>query len=169
MIGGFVKFVPSNDWLCIRLHCSINICFTFLTAGWYVVTKGNKRWWPFGYPDRDLPMMFSEYPLALRRCLNFKRPFSNAFLFGRVSFKQSYCLPLMKPYFTPGGWHHRRPKLTSREKAINHSWRRHALCDSVLSFQRNCWKLEHVIRNSMGNEIWSIYNDKYFEIWTFYS
>ena len=28
-------------------------------------------------PDRDPSMMFSGYPLALRRCLNFKRPSSN--------------------------------------------------------------------------------------------
>ena len=48
-------------------------------------------------------------------------------------------------------------------------WMRHALCDSVLSYERNRWKFEHVIRNSMGNEIWSIYNDKYFEIWIFYT
>ena len=40
---------------------------------------------------------------------------------------------------------------------------------SVLSYGRNRWKFEHVIRNSMGNEIWSICNDKYFEIWIFYS
>ena len=25
--------------------------------------------------------------------------------------------------------------------------------------ERNRWKFEHVIRNSMGNEMWSIYND----------
>ena len=28
-------------------------------------------------------------------------------------------------------------------------------------------KFEHLVRNSMGTKIWSIYNDKYFEIWTF--
>ena len=44
----------------------------------------------------------------------------------------------------------------------------HALCDSVLSYERNRWKFEHVIRNSIGIEIWSIYNDKYFEIITFF-
>ena len=27
----------------------------------------------------------------------------------------------------------------------------------------------HVIRNSTGNKVWSIYNDTYFEIWTFFS
>ena len=27
----------------------------------------------------------------------------------------------------------------------------------------------HVIRNSTGNEVWSIYNDTYFDIWTFFS
>ena len=55
----------------------------------------------------------------------------------------------------------------SRKPTMN-SWTRHALCDSVLSYGRNRWKFEHVIRNSMGNEIWSIYNDKYFEIWIFW-
>ena len=46
--------------------------------------------------------------------------------------------------------------------------KRHALCDSVLTYERNSWEFEHVIRNKTGNEIWSIYNDKYFEIWIFY-
>ena len=55
------------------------------------------------------------------------------------------------------------------KKPTINSWTRHALCDSVLSYERNRWKFEHVIRNSMGNEIWSIYNDKYFEIWIFYT
>ena len=39
----------------------------------------------------------------------------------------------------------------------------------VLTYGRNCWEFEHVIKNSMGNEIWSIYNDKYFKRWTFYT
>ena len=43
----------------------------------------------------------------------------------------------------------------------------HGLCDSVLSYKRNSWEFEHIIKNRMGNEIWSIYNDKYFEILTF--
>ena len=29
--------------------------------------------------------------------------------------------------------------------------------NSVLSYERNRWKFEHVTRNSMGNKIWSIY------------
>ena len=32
----------------------------------------------------------------------------------------------------------------------------------------NRWEFKHLIRNSMGNAIWLIYNGKYFEIWTFY-
>ena len=52
----------------------------------------------------------------------------------------------------------------SRKKPTINSWTRHALCD-----ERNRWKFEHVIRNGIGNEIWSIYNDKYLEIWTFFS
>ena len=47
---------------------------------------------------------------------------------------------------------HRCLKLTSREKAKINSWKRRALCDLVLSYERN--------------EIWSIYNDNYFEIST---
>ena len=37
----FWKIVSSKSWLRIRLQCSISICFKFLTAGWYVVTKDN--------------------------------------------------------------------------------------------------------------------------------
>ena len=58
--------------------------------------------------------------------------------------------------------------LLDKKQTIS-SWKRHMLCDSVLTYGRNRWEFEHVIRNSMGNEIWSIYNDKYFEIWTFYT
>ena len=37
----FTAFVWYYHWFQInRLHCSINICFRLLTAGWYVVTKG---------------------------------------------------------------------------------------------------------------------------------
>ena len=39
------------------------------------------------------------------------------------------------------------------------------LRDSVLSYERNRWKYEHVIRNSIGKQNM----DKYFEIWTFYT
>ena len=112
MIGGFVKSVFSKGWLCIRLHFSINICLKFLTSGWYVVTKGNKRSWPFGFcvclyadcqeakltPDRHLSMMFSGYPLASRPNWIGPIEFQTAhfkFFFRRVSSRQSYLLPLM--------------------------------------------------------------------------
>ena len=61
------------------------------------------------------------------------------------------------------------PSSFLKKKPMIDSWKRHKLCDLVLSYKRNCWKFEHRIRNSMGNEICLIYNDKYFEIWTFYS
>ena len=64
-------------------------------------------------------MMFSECLLLWSVAWISSGPLQMFILIGRVSFKLSYCLPLMKPYFTPGGWHHRRPKLTSREKANN--------------------------------------------------
>ena len=55
-------------------------------------------------PDRDLSMMFSGHPLALRRFLNFKRPSASAF-FEELVLSNLIASPLMKPYFTPGGWH----------------------------------------------------------------
>ena len=60
------------------------------------------------------------------------------------------------------------PSSRLEKKPTINSWKRLALCDSVLSYERNRWKFEHVIRNSMEKEIWSIYNGKYFEILTFY-
>ena len=48
------------------------------------------------------------------------------------------------------------------------SWTRHALCDLVLSYKRDRWKFEHIIRHSMRNKMWLIYNNRYFHIRTFY-
>ena len=64
---------------------------------------------------------------------------------------------------------HRRTSSRLEKKPTMNSWTRHVLCDSVLSYGGNRWKFEHVVRNSMGNEIWSIFYDKYFEIWIFYT
>ena len=63
-----------------------------------------------------------------------------------------------KSYWNTGG-----PSSRLEKKPTMNSWTR------VLSYGRNRWKIEHVIRNSMGNEIWSIFYDKYFEIWIFYT
>ena len=41
MIGGFLKIVFSVGWFSMNLQFSITICLSLLTAGWYVVTKGN--------------------------------------------------------------------------------------------------------------------------------
>ena len=60
------------------------------------------------------------------------------------------------------------PSSRLEKKPTINSWKRNALWDAVLSYERNRWKFEHVTRNSMKKEIWSIYNGKYFEIWTFY-
>ena len=55
-------------------------------------------------PERDYSIMFSGYPLALRRCLNFQRSSSN------VSFEELVpghviVSPFLIPYFTSGRWH----------------------------------------------------------------
>ena len=51
MIGGFVKIAFSKGWL----QCSIDICFKFLTAEWYVMTFWllcmRKSWLPGGKVD----------------------------------------------------------------------------------------------------------------------
>ena len=61
------------------------------------------------------------------------------------------------------------PSSRLENKPTINSWARHALCDLVLGYERNRWTFEHVIRNSMGYEIWSIYNDKYFALGTFHT
>ena len=38
------------------------------------------------------------------------------------------------------------------KKSTINSWKRHALCDSALSYERNRWKFEHVLRNR--NSFW---------------
>ena len=38
------------------------------------------------------------------------------------------------------------------KKSTINSWKRHTLCDSVLSYERNRWKFEHVLRNR--NSFW---------------
>ena len=55
-------------------------------------------------PDRDHSMMLSWYPLALRRCLNFKKPSSDT-SYGEFLLSSLIAWPLMKLCFTPGGWH----------------------------------------------------------------
>ena len=55
-------------------------------------------------PDRDIFMMFSRYPLALRRCLNFKRHCSDT-SFGKFFLGNLIAWPSVKLCFTPGGWH----------------------------------------------------------------
>ena len=54
-------------------------------------------------PVRDLSTMFSECPLVLRRCLNLKP--SNPSFSEELVLNNLIASPLMKPYFTPGGWH----------------------------------------------------------------
>ena len=57
------------------------------------------------------------------------------------------------------------PHSCLEKKHKSNSWQPHVLCDAVLedsnSQQRNCCEFECVIRNSMREEIWWIYNIKY--------
>ena len=48
--------------------------------------------------------MFSGYLLVLRCSLNFKRLSSNV-SFEELVLSNLIASPLIKPYFTPGGWH----------------------------------------------------------------
>ena len=60
----FWKPVFSKSWLRIRFQCSISICFKFLTARWYVVTKDNlvEEWGDKGSESPASRTMFSHLP-----------------------------------------------------------------------------------------------------------
>ena len=99
--------VFNKGWFCIRVHCSINVCFTLLTTGWYVVTKGKILSLAFGLeakitPERD-PFMIASCSQAL---FEFHRTLAKC-CFWRVSSNQSHCFvfKLMKAFLTTGGWH----------------------------------------------------------------
>ena len=54
--------------------------------------------------DRDISMMFFGYPLAFKRCLNFKRHCSDT-SFGEFVLSNLIAWPPMKLCFTRDGWH----------------------------------------------------------------
>ena len=68
----------------MKLQCSITICLSFFTAGWYVVTKGNILSAVLCFcglradcleskvtSDRELSIYFLGYPRASRRLVKF--------------------------------------------------------------------------------------------------
>ena len=74
---------------------------------------------------RDLPMMFSGYPLAMRRCFNFKRPSSNV-SFEELVLSNLIASPLMKPYFTPS--------VSYEAKCVN--WKENGFCCPIWNLLR---------------------------------
>ena len=101
----------------MKLQFSITICLSFFTAGWYVVTKGNILSAVLCFcglradcvqskvtSDRELSIYFFGYPRASRRCLKVVRHSSNV-VFEEFVLSSLIALPLIKPLFTPGGWH----------------------------------------------------------------
>ena len=54
--------------------------------------------------DRDISVMFSRFPLALKLCLNFNRHSSDT-SFGELVLSNLIAWPSTKLCFTPGGWH----------------------------------------------------------------
>ena len=54
--------------------------------------------------DSDLSIYFFGYPRALRRRLKFARHSSNV-VFEEFVLSSLIASPLIKPLFTPGGWH----------------------------------------------------------------
>ena len=101
MIRGFLKIASSKGWI----QCSIDIRFKFLTAEWYIVTFWllciRKSRLPRSKVDldRDISMMFSRYPLALKLCLNFKRYSSDTSFGEHICSKQSDCLAFNETMF----------------------------------------------------------------------
>ena len=130
MIGGFGKFVFSKGWLCIRLHCSIINCFKFLIARWYIVTKGNKRSWPFSFcvclraDYQETKLTLTETflwrflgTLLLWGAVWISNGSPQNVFFRRVSSRKSFCLPLRQPYFMPGGWHEAKCEIVGSRSA----------------------------------------------------
>ena len=117
MIGGFLKIVFSIGCFSMNLQFSITICLSFFTAGWYVVTKGNIFSAVLCFcdlradcleskvtSDRELSIYSFGYPRASRRRLKFVRHSSNVF-FEEFVLSSLIASSLIKPLFTPGGWH----------------------------------------------------------------
>ena len=96
----------------MSLQFSITICLSLFTAGWYVVTKGNILSAVLCFcdlraevtSDRELSIYSFGYPRASRRRLKFARHSSNV-VFEEFVLSSLIASPLIKPIFTPGGWH----------------------------------------------------------------
>ena len=101
----------------MKLQFSITICLTLFTVGWYVVTKGNSLSALLRFCglradclkskvtfDKELSIYFFGYPHASRRRLKFATHSSNV-VFEEFVPSSLIASPLIKPLFTPGGWH----------------------------------------------------------------
>jgi len=98
VIGGLLKIVFSRGWFSIRLQFAINVFLRSCTAGWYVVTKGKSLFLLFCFcfsADCLWSKLTSDNDLSIS-CLGYLRASRRCNLIGS---------PLMKPLFTPGGWH----------------------------------------------------------------
>ena len=115
MIGGLLKLVFSRGWFSVRLQFAINVFLRSCTAGWYVVTKGNSLFLLFCFcfsadclwskltSDNGLSVSCLGYLRASRRCLKFARHSSD--VVKEFVLSNLIASPLMKPLFTPVGWH----------------------------------------------------------------
>ena len=101
----------------MKLQFSIMICLIFFATGWYVVTKGNGLSLVLCFcrlradcleskvtSDTRLSIYSFGYPRASRRRLKFVRHSSNV-VFEEFVLSSLIVSPLIKPLFTPGGWH----------------------------------------------------------------
>ena len=110
-----LKIVFRRGWYFIRVQFAINVFLRSCTTGWYVVTKGNSLsllfcfcfstdcLWSKVTSDKDLSISCLGYPRTSSR-LKFARHSSNVF-FEEFVLSNLIASPLMKPLFTPGGWH----------------------------------------------------------------
>ena len=95
----------------------LQFSITILLRLWYAVTKGNSLSAVFCFCGlradcleskmtsyRDLSIYLFGYQRASRRRLKFARHSSNV-VFEEFVLSSRIALPLIKPRFTPGGWH----------------------------------------------------------------
>ena len=94
LVGYFITSYPTGS----RNNCyifSLQFCFCSLRAD-FLESKVTC--------DRELSIYFFGYPRASRRRLKFARHSSNV-VFEEFVLSSLIASPLIKPLFTPGGWH----------------------------------------------------------------
>ena len=89
----FKWMVFSKGWFCIRVHCSINVCFRLLTTGWYIVAKGKMLSLAFSLEAKITSERDRSTTVCSQALFEFHKALAKCCVW-RVSSKQSHCFAL---------------------------------------------------------------------------